>query len=43
MTNQDGIRQLLVKSLNSVIKLKPWPGKLNERRNEFLKSYMLTY
>jgi len=26
-----------------VIKLKPWPEKLNERRNEFLKSYMLTY
>jgi len=43
MTNQDGIRQPLVMSLNSMIKLKLWPGKLNERRIEFIESYMLTY
>jgi len=43
MINQDEIRQLLVMSLNSMIKLKSWLGKLNERRNEFLKSYMLTF
>jgi len=43
MTNQDAISQLLVMSLNSMIKLKSWSEKLNERRNEFLKSYMLTY
>jgi len=38
MINQEEIHQLLVMSLSSMNKIIFWPGNLNEKRNEFLKS-----
>ena len=38
MINQEGIHQLFVISLSSMNKIISWPEKLDERRNEFLKS-----